>query len=166
MLKQEAISRLDTQRGSTWRNHLRYSQPWETIAFKPTETSFTNDICAARVADPNLVDALCIDVKAGAGTERLLGRALVLGIGDGELAVENQMGGQAVMRVRRIVSISGLVSHRGLQLAESRRCHLRAIRPGEHVAEAPVADFLLSFPLALCGHGRRVRVRAVGRRIL
>lgn len=56
--------------------------------------------------DPDLVDTTGIDVDAVADGMSRLGRVLVLGVGDGELAADDQVSRQAVMAVRAVVCIA------------------------------------------------------------
>lgn len=76
-----------------------------------------------------------IDVKSVANTKRLLRGVLVPRVRDGQLAAEDEMGGQADMRVRAVVRVG-------------------AVGPGEDVVEAPGAHLGLVFPAGFPrGHG-------------
>ncbi len=60
---------------------------------------------AALRPNPNLVNTTGIDVNAVARQIGRLAWAGVLGVGDGELAVDNQMGRQAIMAVRTVYAL-------------------------------------------------------------
>lgn len=83
-----------------------------------------------------------VNVPPLAHAKGLLGRVLVLGVGDGQLALEDEVCCDAGMGVRRVVSVG-------------------AVRPREDVVEAPGADLgLVVPPCLLVGHVGRASVGA------
>lgn len=68
-----------------------------------------NDIGTPFTAHPNLMHLSSIDIDSRPNTKGLLGWILVLGVGDGELAPEDEMCGQPAMRVRSVMCVSFLV---------------------------------------------------------
>lgn len=95
-----------------------------------------NNIGTPFIPHPNLVNPPRINIKSITNTECLFRGVLVLWVCDGQLAAEDEMCGQASMRMRAVVCV-------------------RAICPGEDVIEAPGAHLVLIFPTRLLpGHGR------------
>ena len=75
----------------------------------------------------------------------------LLGIRDGQLSFEDQVRGQASVRVWRVMGVP-VAKVSALCLGSEamflgREADLRAISPGEHVWESPRADFLLRLTL-------------------
>jgi len=68
---------------------------------------FADHIGAALLADPDFVDPSCVYIDAVAYAVRLLGLG-VLGVRDSELALEDEVCGEAGMRVRAVVGVAFL----------------------------------------------------------
>jgi hypothetical protein len=101
------------------------------------EISFSNDICAASLAHPNLVKPLRVNVEPGARPKCFLLWLRVVWISDCQFAVKDQMRGQAIVSVWRIISVpeTRLVSCFSHRLIYS--AGIRSISPSEDMAEAP-----------------------------
>ncbi|ELQ36255.1 hypothetical protein OOU_Y34scaffold00666g116 [Pyricularia oryzae Y34] len=58
---------------------------------------FSNNVGAASLADPDFMQSTSVDIDPTAHAKSLFGGILILGISDGELAIEDEMGGEAVV---------------------------------------------------------------------
>jgi hypothetical protein len=86
-------------------HYTGFLHPGQMQSWNRNEISFSNNICAASFAHPNLVKPLCINVEPSARPKCFLPRLLVVWISDGQFAIENQMRGQAIVSVWRIMSV-------------------------------------------------------------
>lgn len=68
---------------------------------------FSNNVGAASLADPDFMQSTSVDIDPTAHAKSLFGGILILGISDGELAIEDEMGGEAVVGMWGVVCISG-----------------------------------------------------------
>lgn len=100
--------------------------------------SLPDDIGTPFAADPHLMHLARINVPSLPYAERLLGRVLVLGVGEGQLALEDEVRRHSGVGVRCIVGIG-------------------AVGPREDVVESPGADLgFMVPPRLLVGHCRCV----------
>ena len=67
---------------------------------------FANDHGTAFVANPDLMNASCIDIHASTGAKRLLLTVLFLGIPNGHITMKKQVRSQSSMFVWRIICAS------------------------------------------------------------
>lgn len=91
--------------------------------------SLPDDIGTPFAADPHLMHLARLDVPSLSHAERLLGRVLVLGICEGQLALEDEVRRHSGVGVRCVVGIG-------------------PVGPREDVVESPGAD--LGFVVPLC----------------
>ncbi|TLS22270.1 uncharacterized protein PpBr36_09751 [Pyricularia pennisetigena] len=61
---------------------------------------------AAILADPDFVHATSVDIDPTAHAKRLFGRIIILWVGDGQLAIKDEMSGEAVVGMWSVVCIS------------------------------------------------------------
>jgi hypothetical protein len=71
-----------------------------------TRISFPNDVCTAFRSHPDFVHATSIHVNSITHTVCLLLRISLLRIGNRKLSFEDQMRGQALVRVRAVMGVS------------------------------------------------------------
>jgi hypothetical protein len=75
-------------------------------AFEPGSGSLSNHIRTSLVAHPHLVQPPSVYIDPRTRAKSLLSRLFVVGIGDGQSTIEDEMCCESIVGMRRIVSVA------------------------------------------------------------